>query len=286
MSLDLSKLFNVKRLPDGAITAACPACRAEGADSSGNHLWVHKSGAYKCVKSPDDREHSKSIYRLLGSGSSSVEYLDPAPKLTLPQVFPESTLAKLLPDRSYWVARGASVAALEALGGGLAPEDEKGKLSGRYVFPCHDSRGGLVGFAGRLTFESSFAPKWKILGKKSHFVFPQPPLAMGAKTDTIVLVEGIGCVIALGAVGVWNTLCLFGLNISGDQIAYLIAHGIKHIIISTNNEASGVGNNAATLLRARLSTFFNEESVRVLLPPEKDFLDCRPEQVEAWRALL
>jgi hypothetical protein len=65
MSLDLSKLKNVHR--DGEKTIAeCPACAAEGHDSTGDHLVIWPDGRFGCVVHKGDGEHRKEIFRLAG----------------------------------------------------------------------------------------------------------------------------------------------------------------------------------------------------------------------------
>lgn len=282
MSLDLSKLTNIRRLPDSSIRSECPACVSEGHDKDRNHLWVHRSGAYKCSKYGDNREHSKLIYRLIAGDDSerSYEYYDPQPKLTIDKVFPESSLSKLIPDYSYWIGRGVKQEVVERLGGGIAKESELGKLAGRYVFPLRNIRGQLIAFAGRAIGDT-FAKRWKIIGKKSHVIFPTPETAN--LTDTVFLVEGIGCSAVAMGIGIYNTLCLFGISISGEQIGYLVSRGVRKIVIATNNETSGVGNRAAEDLKKRLSRFFNESDVLIKLPPKKDFLDCNEKELEEYK---
>jgi len=65
MSLDVSKLENVKRRGD-KIIAACPACRAGGGDKKGNHLIVYPDGKFGCVVHGQDKAHNKEIHSLVG----------------------------------------------------------------------------------------------------------------------------------------------------------------------------------------------------------------------------
>lgn len=67
MSLDLAKLENARRLPDGRIRARCPACAAEGHDKRGEHLIVNPNGAFGCAVHPGETVHRKSIWALAGS---------------------------------------------------------------------------------------------------------------------------------------------------------------------------------------------------------------------------
>jgi hypothetical protein len=69
MSLDQTKLENLKDKGDKK-TAQCPACAEVGADSKGDHLAIFPDGKYCCVAHPDDRAHSKKIYKLVGLSDS------------------------------------------------------------------------------------------------------------------------------------------------------------------------------------------------------------------------
>jgi hypothetical protein len=67
ISLDLARLENCKRHDDGSIHAACPACREVGSDKSGDHLLIRPNGKFGCATHPDDGEHRKEIFSLVGS---------------------------------------------------------------------------------------------------------------------------------------------------------------------------------------------------------------------------
>ncbi len=179
-----SRLENLRRTSDGW-SARCPACAAEGSDKTGTHLRVWRSGAFACAKENKDGlkgitlDHNRLIRAWLYADSDpdslaalEVEFIDPEPKLDVDKVFPEDMLAKLTPDYRYWVGRGISEEVLRRMGGGLAPADEKSKLSGRFVFPVRDDKGRIIGWTGRLVSDSSFGPTWKHLVKSSRCVYP------------------------------------------------------------------------------------------------------------------
>jgi len=71
MSLDLSRLENLRRLP-GKMTAQCPACAEEGRDRKGLHLVIFDEGPYSCVAT-DDRSHSRRIWELVGIRDGPVD---------------------------------------------------------------------------------------------------------------------------------------------------------------------------------------------------------------------
>lgn len=69
MSLDISKLQNVVRFPDGRTRARCPACAQAGGDTKGEHLMLFPDGGFGCAAHPGDAAHRKAIMRLAGKGS-------------------------------------------------------------------------------------------------------------------------------------------------------------------------------------------------------------------------
>jgi hypothetical protein len=69
MSLDLAKLENLIRKA-GKTTAACPACREEGADKSGDHLVIFDNGRFGCAVNPKSRKHNQRIWWLAGDPAS------------------------------------------------------------------------------------------------------------------------------------------------------------------------------------------------------------------------
>jgi hypothetical protein len=64
-ALDLGKLTNVKDHGD-KITAGCPACKARGADASGNHLVLFPDGRFGCVVN-SDKSHRAEVLRHAGT---------------------------------------------------------------------------------------------------------------------------------------------------------------------------------------------------------------------------
>lgn len=66
-SLDETKLDNLIKHGNGSAHAACPACRENGEDVSGNHLLIKPDGRFGCCKYPADREHRRTIWKLAGT---------------------------------------------------------------------------------------------------------------------------------------------------------------------------------------------------------------------------
>lgn len=81
MSLDVSRLEEVKELRGGGVQARCPACAEGGHDRTGNHLRIWPDGRFGCCANAADREHRKRIYALAGrkpTGKFTVRLKAPA----------------------------------------------------------------------------------------------------------------------------------------------------------------------------------------------------------------
>jgi P4 family phage/plasmid primase-like protien len=72
-ALDLARLESVQRLSGGGIRSACPACRAVGADHSGDHLLIDGTGRFGCAKFPGDHQHRREIWKLAGTPAAETE---------------------------------------------------------------------------------------------------------------------------------------------------------------------------------------------------------------------
>ncbi len=66
MSLDLRKLEKRREVDGGFVQARCPACAEAGNDEAGEHLRIYPDGRYGCCVHPQDREHRKRIFALVG----------------------------------------------------------------------------------------------------------------------------------------------------------------------------------------------------------------------------
>lgn len=75
MSLDITKLENVREVGNGKIEARCPACAEAGLDRQGNHLRIDADGRFCCVVNPgkDGASHRKRVYTLAGKPNSPKE---------------------------------------------------------------------------------------------------------------------------------------------------------------------------------------------------------------------
>jgi hypothetical protein len=292
--IDLEKLENLKTDSDGW-TAGCPQCFLEGTDKSKNHLKIFRSGKFSCVVAPGDKSHNAGILQLVGTESDGVisTYSAPTPEPTLQQeeVYPDSILTGLLKDYTYWTNRGIPEEVIFQFEGGVAL---KGKMKNRYCFVLRNDNGQIHGFDGRYIYKIREAsgdfketPRWKKLGDKSKFLFDRKNVERAVKKHgKVILVEGIGCVLALRKVGIDYAVPIFGTSPSSHLLGKLIAWNPEKIIISLNNETSRIGLIASQKIRAKLLQFFGEEKVTVRLPDQKDWLDCSGEELKRFAAEL
>lgn len=289
-------LENVRRAPDGGITAGCPVCIAEGSDKGRVHLRVWASGAFNCSKAgPLDKDHNRQIRSHIRPDSSCAapDYEEQVPeqRLDVERVYPESVLGKLIPDYSYWIGRGVKEDVLKRLGGGVAPLEEKSKLSGRYVIPIRDDSSRIVGFTGRLVSPNSFAPSWKHLFKSSRVCWPWSLVGPEIKIiRKVVLLESVGDWLTLASHDMRYSLVLFGLNMNSHILGHLVEVNPTHVIISTNNDAIGkpeskeAGNKAALKVRRSLVAFFGEDKVSIRLPETaKDWNAADPAEADRFK---
>ena len=65
LSLDLS-LLERRRQRGDRIIARCPACAEGGGDTKAEHLVIFSSGKFACAAMPQDREHRRRIFALVG----------------------------------------------------------------------------------------------------------------------------------------------------------------------------------------------------------------------------
>ena len=292
--INLEKLENLKTDSDGW-TAGCPQCFLEGTDKSRNHLKIYRSGKFSCVVAPGDKSHNAGILQLVGTESDGVisTYSAPTPEPTLQQeeVYPDSILTGLLKDYTYWTNRGIPEEVISQFEGGVAL---KGKMKNRYCFVLRNDNGQIHGFDGRYLYkirevsgDFKETPRWKKLGNKSSWIFDRKNVQKAVqKSGKVILVEGVGCVLALRKIGITYALPLFGTSPSSHLLGKLIAWNPEKIIISLNNEKSRIGLVASEKIRSKLLQFFGEDKIVVRLPDQKDWLDCSEEELKRFSAEL
>lgn len=86
MALDLSKLENVKQRGTKTI-ARCPACKEDGSDKKGDHLFIDPDGAFGCVMYPGDKDHRRRIASMAGlpENGPKADYTPVYPKKIAPE---------------------------------------------------------------------------------------------------------------------------------------------------------------------------------------------------------
>jgi hypothetical protein len=285
--IDLSKLENVKKQPDGSIIAGCPCCINDlSRDHTKDHLRVWPDYAFNCLAYPGEKDHNKRILQLVGTeiDINSPDYVAPQKeesRVVMPKSWNIEVLSGLLPSYKYWNDRGISSETCSYFKMGIAV---KGQLAGRVVLPILDKNNPdkLIGFSGRA-LKKEMAPKWKHIGEKNKFLIPAIDKEI-IESKSIILVESPGCFLTLFDHKIKNTLCLFGVNVTGSIMAYLIKMNPGKIIISTNNEPSNnfIGNIAAKKIEKQLLQFFNSDKIIIHLPNKKDFNEMNREEIENW----
>jgi DNA primase len=188
-----------------------------------------------------------------------------------------------LPSFNFYNKRGISNETLKDFKGGVKTY---GKLNNRFVFPIFEGK-KIIGLAGRDLYSNSQRPKWKILGRKSNFVYPSDLSSPEIQnTKTVILVESIGDALALYENGIKNLIVIFGLTVSKNVILFLMKSNLEKIIISTNNDADSDynrGMEAALNIKSKLSKFFNPDTLKVKLPTRKDFGDMTKAEILEWK---
>ena len=281
--INLEKLVNPKRV-NGCIVAQCPACASIGRDLNGkNHLSIRSDGKFNCVID-GSTEHRNLILNLIGVDGGLIEVELPEQKQPIPEVekiYPNSILDGLVKDHSYYLDKGIREAVLVELKSGKA---FKGNMAGRYVFPIVTLDGRIHGFSGRALYENP-SIKWKHMGVKKNWVYPAHFVHNDIRRErSVILVESIGDLIALMSAGIRNVLVLFGVNLHGELLSYLIARSPDKIYVSTNNDTKhNVGQEAAERIANKLLNYFGESKVQIKLPTKKDFGDMTEEEIKIWR---
>lgn len=289
--IDLEKLENLVTTSSG-FQARCPACAENNEDSRNkNHLGIQRDGKFNCLKYSGDKQHLARILQLVGTESdgtiSAYSASSPQPVLEREEIYPDSILTGLLCDYTYWIDRGIPEEVISQFEGGVAL---KGKMKNRYCFIMRNDHGQIHGFDGRYLYKIREAsgdfketPRWKKLGDKNSFIFDRKNVERAVKKHgKVILVEGIGCVLALRKVGILYAVPIFGTTPSSHLLGKLIAWNPNKIIISLNNEASKIGNVASEKVKNKLLQFFNEDKVVIRLPDKKDWLDCDEEQLKKF----
>jgi 5S rRNA maturation endonuclease (ribonuclease M5) len=275
----------------GGILRCRPLYRDSSSDTvlcinKANGLWFDHSlreggGLSKLIQKTLATDDPAIIKGHLGD-LSIVNYDRESTELTQTKVFDKEILVKLIHDNSYWNSRGISNFTLDDFEGGLA---QKGRMIGRYVFPIFNDKDDLVGFAGRQIKDNPDFCKWKILGKKSEWIYPLLSTKYIQAKNEVILVESLGDCLNLFEFGYKNVIVSFGVSLSSKIIEHLLKLDVSKIIIALNNDEDGgfVGNQASEEFQVELCKYFDKEQVKISLPPAKDFGEIKdPEIIKQW----
>jgi hypothetical protein len=200
------------------------------------------------------------------------EIVEKKEKLEMEKIYPEDCLKKLFPNYSFYKKRGISEETQKFYKCGLA---SAGRMYRRTVFPIYNDIGQIFGFAGRkVTDEDENAPKWKLIGRKSNWIYPALIPDFPEINDEVILVESIGDSMALSQNGYYNNLVMFGLDCSSTLINFLVSKDLKCIYISANNDSTsdtnrGLISSIKTLIK--LSSYFDLNILKVKPPLLNDF---------------
>lgn len=195
----------------------------------------------------------------------------------------DAFLKDLLPSYGFYKNRGISERTLKIFNSGVKTY---GKLNNRFVFPIFGNKGEVIGVSGRDLFENSSRPKWKIIGKKTNFVYPHHVVGKDIEESSeVILVESIGDGLALYESDIKNFLVLFGTKISKSVILYLIRQNVQKIIIATNNDSVSsvnAGLEGAQSIKKQLLKFFSEDKIEIRLPKKNDFGAMNAAEIIEW----
>ena len=218
-------------------------------------------------------------------GEEREEREEMAEKIKVQKVLVEADYADLVKSYDFFLRRGISKETLDSVGASLA---QSGPLYGRVVFKIRNDKGKLVGVAGRDVLNRDSAPKWKLKGTKSDWIYPafERNLEAIRRTGQIVIVESIGDVLALLDQNVNQVLCNFGLSI-GNRLGHILKMNPQQIFLGLNNDEDKEENRgqiAAAKLELKLKTFFSGDKIINAPPSRGDFGEMSGEEVRNWAA--
>lgn len=204
----------------------------------------------------------------------------------LPIIFNKEEITALLPSYSFYNARGIQNETLQIFESGVCTY---GEMNDRFLFPIKNTKGDIVGLAGRDLINNGKRPKWKIKGKKTTWDYPLYYNKNDiAKSKQIILIEGISDMLALYEAGVKQVLVMFGVSLSDNLLSTILSSGVNEVIVSLNNdqvnEKTGLspGINGANKIIKKLDKWFSETKLRLALPTKKDFGEMSKKEIIEW----
>lgn len=191
----------------------------------------------------------------------------------------ENLIQDLKKDYTYWNNRKISNKTLDLFKCGVTLNP---KIYKRFTFPIY-REDKLIGVAARdLTNKRDI--KWKLIGNKAKWVFPNISLPYIKKAKFVILVESIGDMLSLYDAGIKNVLVTFGLYIGKQIIIDLIQNNIERVMICFNNDdlKKSAANRAAIREKRRLNEFFKFNNIIINLPPKGDFNEMTHKEIVEW----
>lgn len=191
-------------------------------------------------------------------------------KIEMEKIYPESYLEKLLPVRTFYEKKNISIETQKKFKCGYAGN---GKMYRRMVFPIYNLDGQIHGFSGRTVVQGDNIPKWKHMGRKTDWVFPNHLVEVDKE---IIIVESIGDCLAMYEAGFKNVVVAFGLDASSKLISFLNSFNLERIIISMNNDQGkevNSGGQAIIKTAAKLAQIYDLNQICINPPLANDFGD-------------
>jgi len=153
----------------------------------------------------------------------------------------QKTLEKLSIPGYYYIDRGFSEEILTQYDIGI-PKKNEGHFKDRVLVPIYDMSGEfLVGVAGRTLLEN-VKPKWKYnpdFAASNYFFNIWKAKPYIDETKTAILVEGQMDCVRLAEAGIFNTLGVFGTDISVNQLRILNKMGVMTVKLAFDNDDAG-----------------------------------------------
>lgn len=190
-------------------------------------------------------------------------------------------------DHKYWIKRKAKKEHLEKLMGGVFQHE--GKFKNRYVFPIYNLHGRICGYSGRSLYDNKMIKsygisKWKHIGNVRTWDYPYFFVKNRIQeSKSVILVESIGDMLALFSAEIYNVLVCFGINVQDGVLKVLLGNDIHSVILAFNNDERCNGLLAAMKAHVKLQNYFDEETIKICLPKEKnDFGDMSKKEIKNW----
>ena len=141
---------------------------------------------------------------------------------------------------SYFINRGFSAEILDEFDVGLSVK-KNGPMYKRVVVPIYDEDYNYVSYVGRATSDN-VNPKWLFpQGFKKQNILYGLNIAKDyiEQTTSVILVEGQGDVWRLHEANYKNSVGLFGVSLTDDQLLLLEGSGALNVIVLTDSDEAG-----------------------------------------------